>query len=248
MWPQWLRSPKNSPSTPNSPRNFSCSSFKDIHSILREDLQSRSMNSNSRRQPDNPSIFHRVRMLPSGSRNGKIRHAVSLSQSFISPPDDRRHQRITIYFTSLHVVRKTHEDCKIVRSILRGFRIPIDERDLSMDATYIDELQGILGSRAVKLPSVFIGGIYVGGAEDIKELHETGELKQMIRELPHVDPSMCDACGGLTFVLCDQCNGSHKIYYEDVCGFLPCTACNRNGLIRCPSCYSVLLYRGCSTY
>ncbi|XP_038724228.1 uncharacterized protein At5g39865-like [Tripterygium wilfordii] len=246
MWPQWLTTPKKSRSTPNSPRNFSCSSFKDIHNILREDSLSRSTNSNSHGQPKKPTVFHRVQMLSSGGWSSKIRRAVSLSQSFISPPDDHRHQRITIYFTSLHVVRKTHEDCKTAISLLRGFHVPIDERDLSMDDMYIDELQRILGSQAVKLPSVFIGGRYVGGAEEIKELHETGELKRMIWELPLVDPSVCNVCGGLTFVLCDHCNGSHKIYYEDVCGFLPCTACNHNGLIRCPSCYSILLSRSSS--
>uniref|UniRef100_A0A2C9VNK9 Glutaredoxin domain-containing protein n=1 Tax=Manihot esculenta TaxID=3983 RepID=A0A2C9VNK9_MANES len=105
---------------------------------------------------------------------------------------------------SLGVVRKTFEDCRTVRSILRGFHVPIDERDLSMDAGYLDEIQMITASKKVRLPAVFLGGNYVGGAEEIKEMNESGELSKLI--------------GGLPF-----CNGSHKIYSEKH-GFRTCTS------------------------
>ncbi|KAJ6895104.1 hypothetical protein NC651_021557 [Populus alba x Populus x berolinensis] len=52
-------------------------------------------------------------------------------------------KRIVVYYTSLRVVRSTFEDCKTVQSILRGFRVLIDERDLSMDSSLLNELNQI---------------------------------------------------------------------------------------------------------
>lgn len=90
------------------------------------------------------------------------------------------------------------------------------------------------------LPRVFIGGRYIGGAEDIKLMNENGELRSLIERLPRSDVNPCDSCGGMRFVVCDQCNGSHKVYM-DKSGFRSCTVCNVNGLIRCPSCDSLSL-------
>ena len=111
-----------------------------------------------------------------------------------------------------------------------------------MDAGYLDEIPA---SKKVRLPAVFLGGNYVGGAEEIKEMNESGELSKLIGGLPFVGNnikikfnSVCDVCGGLRYVLCAQCNGSHKIYSEKH-GFTTCTSCNVNGLIKCGLCYPV---------
>ncbi|KAI3682500.1 hypothetical protein L1987_82527 [Smallanthus sonchifolius] len=154
-------------------------------------------------------------------------------------------KRVVVYMTSLRAVRSTFEACRTVRSILQGFRVPVDERDLLMDASFFDEIRKIMaqigqGSRddkRVSLPRVFIGGRYIGGADEIVELHEMGELKKFVSGLPAVTPGVCEICGGFRFNLCDECNGSHKCPLEDG-GFRPCTVCNENGLIRCPSCLS----------
>ena len=114
----------------------------------------------------------------------------------------------------------------------------IDERDLSMDSGFLSELQQILGQRKLTLPRVFIGGRYVGGADEVRQLHEAGELKKFVEGLPAAEPGVCDTCDGFCFVLCEDCNGSHKLYSEKGGGFKCCTTCNENGLIRCPSCYS----------
>ncbi|KAF2319158.1 hypothetical protein GH714_013636 [Hevea brasiliensis] len=138
---------------------------------------------------------------------------------------------------SLRIVRKTFEDCRTVRSILRGFRVPVDERDLSIDSRYLDELQRITGSKKVNLPVVFIGGKHIGGAKEIKEMNESGELRKLIGGLPFVENSSgCNLCGGLRFVLCEQCNGSHEIYSEKL-GFRTCTSCNVNGMTMCGQCF-----------
>ncbi|MCE3050395.1 hypothetical protein HAX54_047118 [Datura stramonium] len=103
-----------------------------------------------------------------------------------------------------------------------------------MDAGFMEELKTILGVREktkLSLPRIFIGGRYIGGAEEIRQLHEAGELKKYVEGLIPADFSTCGVCGGHRFILCDECSGSHKCYSEKG-GFRTCTACNENGLIR----------------
>lgn len=146
-------------------------------------------------------------------------------------------KRIVVYFTSLRVVRSTFEDCKAARSILRALRVFVDERDVSMDFRYMEELKRIMGHKEktmVTLPRVFIDGRYIGGAEEIRRLNETGELKKAVEGLIPASGT-CEVCEGYRFILCEECNGSHKCYSEKG-GFRSCMSCNENGLIRCPSC------------
>ncbi|ERN16220.1 hypothetical protein AMTR_s00063p00014550 [Amborella trichopoda] len=143
--------------------------------------------------------------------------------------------KIVFYFTSLRGIRKTYEDCCAVRMILRGFRVSVDERDVSMDSAYRKELQSIFGA-SVALPQLFIRGEYVGGAEEVRALHEIGELSRYIEGIPLQDPALvCEMCGDARFVLCDDCHGSRKLCFDD--GKLyRCPNCNENGLVRCPKC------------
>ncbi|KAJ4827902.1 hypothetical protein Tsubulata_021762 [Turnera subulata] len=263
MWPEWLKSPSRSFSgfsTPSSssprsphPRRFSCTSFKDIHTLVNEEEEEQQQQHlHSLNPPTTPkrSVFHRVRFstsfLPSWTHQHRHcnQHPPAKKQPFPPPPNSDAHP-IILYFTTLRIVRRTYEDCRAVRSILRGLRVPVDERDVSMDGDYLDELQGIVGSKKVTLPMVFIAGNYVGGAEEIKEMQESGALRKLVGSLPFAaegGAAACEACGGLRFLVCEVCNGSHKIYMEK-CGFRTCTACNVNGLIRCPSCFPVIRRR-----
>ncbi|KAK1270024.1 hypothetical protein QJS04_geneDACA006025 [Acorus gramineus] len=237
MWPPWGRR-RSSASTrrvpPPSPPNpsFSFSTFKDIEALLADD------------QPRKP-LLHRLRSsasTPSSPRS--LLRRLSAPPDFHLPPSPSD-KRIVVYFTSLRVVRKTFEDCRTVRSILRGFRLSIDERDLSMDSGFLKELQSILGgggkSAVLSLPRVFIGGRYVGGAEEIRQMHEAGELKRVVEGVAPEVAGTCDVCGGFRFVLCGKCDGSHKCYSDKGRGFRSCTACNENGLIRCPDCSPPIL-------
>ncbi|PNX78886.1 glutaredoxin family protein [Trifolium pratense] len=148
--------------------------------------------------------------------------------------------RIVVYCTSLRGIRKTYEDCCSVRMILRGFRVAIDERDISMDSSYRKELQNALGSKSVvTLPQVFIRGKHVGNADDLKQLNESGELAKMLHGFPTQDPwFVCDKCGDARFVPCSNCNGSRKVFEEEQGKLKRCVHCNENGLIRCTSCCS----------
>ena len=240
MWsPPWLRSPSRVQRPKSRLQTFSCSSFKDIQTLLQEEQKPEPKTTEfGLLSPRRASIFHRVRISHSVLRLWA--HHRNPDPHIPALPDGD--QRVVIFYTSLRVVRKTFEDCRAVRSILRGFRVPIDERDVSMDAQSLDELQGIVGRKSLNLPMVFIGGRYVGGADEIRQLHECGELKRLIQGLPVVDLRGCDSCGGFRFVLCDECDGSHKVY-TGKCGFMTCLACNENGLIRCPSCSPIRIRR-----
>ncbi|GAB2220973.1 hypothetical protein Droror1_Dr00012133 [Drosera rotundifolia] len=52
--------------------------------------------------------------------------------------------------------------------IFRGLRVPVDERDISLDSTYKKALQEALKGKPLSLPQVFIGEKHIGGAEEIR--------------------------------------------------------------------------------
>lgn len=145
--------------------------------------------------------------------------------------------RIVLYYTSLRGIRKTYEDCCAVRVIFRGFRVCVDERDISMDRSYRTELQDALKGKALSLPQVFIKGKYIGGAEEVKQLNEEGELAKLLEGFPLIDLGfVCESCGDARFVPCPNCNGSRKVYEEEEGKLRRCNDCNENGLVRCSGC------------
>ncbi|KAK9726026.1 hypothetical protein RND81_05G185200 [Saponaria officinalis] len=149
----------------------------------------------------------------------------------------RNEDKIVLYFTSLRGIRKTYEDCSYVRMILKGFRVVVDERDISMDSSYRKELQNALVGKAISLPQLFIRGEHIGGVDDVKLLHETGELESILEGCPTKDcGSECECCGDARFVPCSNCYGSRKVFHEDEGQMKKCPYCNENGLVRCPGC------------
>ncbi|XP_038984468.1 uncharacterized protein At3g28850-like [Phoenix dactylifera] len=167
--------------------------------------------------------------------------------------------KVVLYFTSLRGVRKTYEECYVVRMILRGYEVCIDERDVSMDRGFRDELTEILGTEyeGSWLPRVFANGRDLGGAEEVRCMHEAGELGKALEDCAAAFVEKggrgrpCQGCGDVRFVLCERCSGSSKVCLEEEmeeeeeeeeawgdveCGFRRCPDCNENGLVRCPVC------------
>ncbi|KAI5084146.1 hypothetical protein GOP47_0000315 [Adiantum capillus-veneris] len=143
--------------------------------------------------------------------------------------------KIVLYFTSLRGIRKTYENCCLVKFILKGFGVPVDARDIWMHSKFKEELTNIMGA-ALSVPRLFIKGRYIGGAEEVKRLHEEGILEYLVEGFPAECNSMCDFCGSVRFVPCNTCNGSCKMISIDEIS--RCPDCNENGLILCPSCGS----------
>ncbi|KAL1538678.1 hypothetical protein AAHA92_27394 [Salvia divinorum] len=186
-----------------------------------------------------------------------------------SEKEGKEKDKLIVYFTSLRGVRKTYEDCCHVRVMLKGLGAKVDERDVSMHSGFKEELKtALLAAEAggIGLPSVFLGGKLVGGADEIRRLNEEGTLGKLVENCEPADDgglggaAGCEACGDVRFVPCETCSGSCKIYYDadpenededeaeaedendggdddsEECGFKRCPDCNENGLIRCPIC------------
>ncbi|KAL6861291.1 hypothetical protein ACP4OV_016991 [Aristida adscensionis] len=196
----------------------------------------------------------RVQMFP-----GIVRARVNVFQEKIDakkapprrpPPPPESARRVVVYLTSLRGVRQTYEDCWSTAAVLRGYGVRVDERDLSLHAGYKDELRAALGGGGARhaLPQVFADGRHLGGAEEVRRMHEAGELAGAL-EACEMAPrakggaalEACVGCGGARFVPCDVCSGSCKVFAEDDDGagggaFRRCPECNENGLVRCPVC------------
>uniref|UniRef100_A0A452YWR8 Glutaredoxin domain-containing protein n=3 Tax=Triticinae TaxID=1648030 RepID=A0A452YWR8_AEGTS len=145
-------------------------------------------------------------------------------------------RRVVLYFTSLRAVRPTFEACRDVRAILRGLRVGVDERDVSMDAAFLTELRALMRRDQPPLPQLFVAGRLVGDADDVRALHESGELRRVVAGAPQLPPTPCASCGGSRFAPCVACGGSHRWFSEKTRGFRVCAACNENGLVRCTAC------------
>ncbi|XP_066378645.1 uncharacterized protein At3g28850-like [Miscanthus floridulus] len=170
----------------------------------------------------------------------------------LPPPPPESAGRVVVYLTSLRGIRQTYEDCWSTSAILRGYGVRVDERDLSMHAGFKDELRAALGDDGGRrLPQVFADGRHLGGAEEVRRLHEAGELASALAacDAPCATKGgagaqdyACAGCGGLRFVPCDGCSGSCKVFVEDEDGsggggaFRRCPRCNENGLVKCPVC------------
>ncbi|CAN6279981.1 unnamed protein product [Urochloa humidicola] len=167
------------------------------------------------------------------------------------PPPPESARKVVLYLTSLRGIRKTYEECWSTRSVLHGYGVRVDERDLSMHAGFKDELHAALGGggggAGARLPQVFADGRHLGGAEEIRRMHEAGELSRALEACEMAPPpgaggkggvalDACSGCGGVRFVPCEECSGSCKVFLEEVGTFRRCPDCNENGLVRCPLC------------
>ena len=163
----------------------------------------------------------------------------ALPASALSTTQAKAEDKIVLYFTTLRGIRKTYEDCCCVRTILKGFQVTVDERDISMDSKYRKELQSTLGDaeKPVCLPQVFIGDTHIGGVEEVMKLNDSGELAEMLKGFSVCEClGTCRSCGDARFVPCSNCDGSTKVFEEEDEMFKRCSKCNENGLVRCLEC------------
>ncbi|XP_037315539.1 glutaredoxin domain-containing cysteine-rich protein 1 [Pungitius pungitius] len=187
------------------------------------------------------------------SKNGTVRgvkHKVSAGQTlFENLPNynsmaiSLEFGRIVIYTTSFRVVRTTFERCQLVRKIFQNHRVRFVEKNIALDSEYGKELEERCNrvGEPPSLPVVFIDGHYLGGAEKILSMNESGELQDLLTKIERVQqPQTCQTCGGYAFVPCPMCHGSKMSVFRncftDSFKALKCTSCNENGLQPCVSC------------
>ncbi|XP_070819114.1 glutaredoxin domain-containing cysteine-rich protein 1 [Chaetodon trifascialis] len=187
------------------------------------------------------------------SKNGTVRgvkHKVSAGQTlFENLPSSNdvalslEFGRIVIYTTSFRVVRTTFERCELVRKIFQNHRVKFVEKNIALDCEYGKELEERCKrvGEPPSLPVVFIDGHYLGGAEKILGMNESGELQDLLTKIERVQhPQTCQTCGGFAFIPCPMCHGSKMSVFRncftDSFKALKCTSCNENGLQPCVSC------------
>ncbi|XP_061895699.1 uncharacterized protein grxcr1a isoform X1 [Entelurus aequoreus] len=194
--------------------------------------------------PQQASVQLKNRFAPLLMDNG------SPSDCLNNPPSPRRRVelllefgRIVIYTTSFRVVRTTFERCELVRKIFQNHMLKFVEKNIALDGEYgkeLDERCKRVGEPP-SLPVVFIDGHYLGGAEKILDMNESGELQDLLTKIERVQhPQTCQICGGFAFIPCPTCHGSKMSVFRncftDSFKALKCTSCNENGLRPCGSC------------
>ena len=152
--------------------------------------------------------------------------------------------KIIIYTTSLGFVRKTRSDCLLVKRILRCLMLKTEERDL-LDQQFRKEYDELF--KGLTPPQVMICNKHIGGARELEDMVESGEIFKMARSIEKVsyfeDP--CSNCAGYGYTNCSKCRGSCRSKITIPIGptrelsYLKCTFCDE-GLIKCANCLDII--------
>ncbi|XP_063384666.1 glutaredoxin domain-containing cysteine-rich protein CG31559-like [Cydia fagiglandana] len=149
--------------------------------------------------------------------------------------------KVVIYTTTMGIVRSTYQRCNLVKKILRNLLIKYEERDVFMSTEYQDEIRDRMKSDQIRIPQLFVDGQYVGDADTVEKLNESGELRKMLK--PYKSPDACNTCqmcGGFRLLPCRICNGSkkslHRNHFTAEFVALKCMNCDEVGLVRCEVC------------
>ncbi|XP_022841919.1 uncharacterized protein At3g28850 [Olea europaea var. sylvestris] len=164
-----------------------------------------------------------------------FRDSESILESFDQKCPPGGENEVIVYTTTLRGIRKTFKDCNRARSIIESHNVRMFERDISMHSGFKEELRGLIGTKDVKVPLVFVKGRLIGGADELAKLDEEGKLEILFNGIPRA-AAKCRRCGGARFLMCMMCNGSCKVLDEEGKKSVRCSECNENGLIQCSLC------------
>lgn len=147
--------------------------------------------------------------------------------------------KIVVYTTSMGGIRSKVDECAFIRKLFDNLGLKVDERDIFMHKDYQCQLDKRLGVQNAAVPHVFVNGDSLGGAKELENLNETGELKILLQNFERRNGPVCQVCGGFRYINCVHCHGSkcsRKTRISRQISVLRCTSCNENGLQRCPEC------------
>ncbi|VVB12849.1 unnamed protein product [Arabis nemorensis] len=146
-------------------------------------------------------------------------------------------ESVVFYTTTLRGIRKTFDDCNMIRFLLDSFKVKYYERDVSMHREYREELRRVSAAeeREVLPPVLFVKGRCIGGAQRVLGLHEQGKFRVLFDGVPLAGEERCRRCDGCRFLMCEGCSGSRRIIAGDGTR-IQCLLCNENGLIVCVNC------------
>ncbi|KAD6119855.1 hypothetical protein E3N88_11126 [Mikania micrantha] len=188
-----------------------------------------------RKFQDREHIKKEVLVKPTSQKSRNTIDSTAITEVFEKKCPPGSENVVVIYTTTLRGIRKTFEDCNIVRGIIESHKVRMIERDVSMDSGFKEELRTLLGKKEVKVPVVLVKGRLIGGSEEIMKLEEEGKLRNLLDGIPMASAG-CKGCGGVRFMMCTVCNGSCKLIGGDGRRSIKCLECNENGLVQCPIC------------
>ncbi|CAL4067169.1 unnamed protein product, partial [Meganyctiphanes norvegica] len=162
-------------------------------------------------------------------------------QRLLKHLQDRERGKVVVYVTTLGIVRSTYERCLRIRKILWTLLVRFDERDVFMARDTQIQLMDRTHKRHVTVPHVFLEGQYLGDAEQIEMMNESGELRRLLAQYRTESvTSTCNTCGGFRLLPCSVCRGSKKSVHRNDFTLefvaLKCSSCDESGLVKCEDC------------
>uniref|UniRef100_A0ACD5XYC6 Uncharacterized protein n=1 Tax=Avena sativa TaxID=4498 RepID=A0ACD5XYC6_AVESA len=94
-------------------------------------------------------------------------------------------------------VRTSVDSSYALRAVLSGYGVAVDVRDVSKDDAFLKELKSLLAARGCpfSLPQLLLGGRLVGGADEVRQMHEAGQLGPLLDGAPKQVPAfICQVC------------------------------------------------------
>lgn len=70
--------------------------------------------------------------------------------------------KVVVYTTTMGIVRQTHQDCLLVKKILRNLLVKYEERDVSMSRETQAEIRERLDTNVIIVPQIFVEGQHIG--------------------------------------------------------------------------------------
>ncbi|XBI33859.1 hypothetical protein VPH35_119761 [Triticum aestivum] len=108
---------------------------------------------------------------------------------------------------------RTSADRYALCALLRGYGLAVDVRDVSTSKAHRCELKSLLAARgcAFSLPQLLVGGRLVGGPDDVRQLHQAGELRPLLDSASRPSPAfVCQACKRVGSEPCPKCSESRN--------------------------------------